>query len=81
MSHKEFLMNNIVQELNLIPENYLVNLLTIIHTFRENIPLKAQSSNDIISSLYGSWKGKETADELIELIYSSRNDKMREVAL
>ena len=81
MSQKELLMTNIVQELNLIPENYLVNLLTIIHTFRENIPVKAESANDSIVALYGSWKGEETAEELIDFIYSSRTDTMREAVL
>ncbi len=82
MSHKEVLLKNIHQELDLIPDVYLFNLFNIIHTFRENLPDTYQSIYEKnISNLYGSWKGNETADELISVIYSSRNNYDNEVSL
>ncbi len=29
----------------------------------------------------GSWKGEETGDELVDMIYSARNDKGRDIEL
>lgn len=32
-------------------------------------------------SLFGSWEGEETGDELVKQIYSARNDYPREIEL
>ncbi|MFD2571036.1 hypothetical protein ACFSUS_10355 [Spirosoma soli] len=44
-------------------------------------PIKEPQQEVAFKNFVGSWQGEETADELVEIIYSARNDQPRDIDL
>ena len=43
--------------------------------------IKTAEQQEALKKFFGSWKGDETGDELVNLIYSARNDRPRDIEL
>ncbi|GAB3931157.1 hypothetical protein [Larkinella terrae] len=42
---------------------------------------KEAHQQEALKKFFGSWEGEETGDELVDMIYSARNDQPRDVEL
>ncbi len=49
--------------------------------FKMNIVTNKNKKTEDIFSLFGSWQSEKTGDEIINEIYSSRNDQPRDIEL
>lgn len=47
----------------------------------EDIAESTESKEAIFDSLFGSWESEGTGDDLVKMIYSSRNDSPRDIEL
>ena len=47
----------------------------------EDIAESTESKDEIFDSLFGSWESEGTGDDLVNMIYSSRNDSPRDIEL
>lgn len=47
----------------------------------EDVAGSTESKEALLDSLFGSWKGDETGEELVKIIYSNRNDSPRDIEL
>lgn len=47
----------------------------------EDIAESTESKDAIFDSLFGSWESEGTGDDLVNMIYSSRNDSPRDIEL
>ncbi|ACT94710.1 hypothetical protein [Dyadobacter fermentans] len=47
----------------------------------EDIAESNEYKDALLDSLFGSWEGEESGEELVKMIYSSRNDSPRDVEL
>ncbi|MCB1157181.1 MAG: hypothetical protein H7A25_14300 [Leptospiraceae bacterium] len=90
------MINEILEPVDKQFEEVVENLLKIIDTYevRQKVEIISRISNSILKqgteekkkeelfySCFGSWDTEESADELIDMIYSSRTQREREVDL
>jgi 16S rRNA A1518/A1519 N6-dimethyltransferase RsmA/KsgA/DIM1 with predicted DNA glycosylase/AP lyase activity len=47
----------------------------------EDIAESVEYKDALLDSLFGSWESEETGEELVKMIYSSRNDSPRDIEL
>ena len=47
----------------------------------EDVAESNESKEALLASLFGSWESEETGEELVKMIYSSRNDSPRDIEL
>jgi len=73
----------IIDELNFIPKDKLIEIFELIHYFRLGITSDRtkQATRPLGDEFAGTWKGDESAEELISIIKKSRINRLKEINL
>lgn len=74
-------IKKLAQKLGVITSERHDDSTVLVSEKKKQAVLSDKEQEKLFKGIYGSWDGDETADELVNLIYSARSSSTREIEL